>query len=363
MGGLGWLVIALGALVTVGLAVRWQIRRAIRAYRVELPYVSKDRLQTDDGATIELRRLPGGGAGVPVLLVHGVGANHRNMDFHPDNSLARHLAAAGRDVWLLTLRSGFRGRSQAQTRQVSFESMVHHDLPHGIATVLERTGAAELDYVGFSMGGMLLYAALGRTVHAAQVRRVVIIGSPGVVASPFFPGLLSYLRVPWLPTLYLDVGASLTAAVSEWVKTPLHDLFYDPAMAEPGWTQNALVDMIVDIPGRLSADFARMATGDGQIRLSDGKAALDGLRPLRIPARFFAGAGDLIAPPSAVAVAFRAWAADHDDVDKLLSVLGVEQGAAGDYGHGDLALGHKLDLDLYAPVQAFLCASAEAKAS
>ena len=42
----------------------------------------------------------------PVLLVHGVGANHRNNDLHPDFSLARHLAALGRDVWLLTLRSG-----------------------------------------------------------------------------------------------------------------------------------------------------------------------------------------------------------------------------------------------------------------
>jgi pimeloyl-ACP methyl ester carboxylesterase len=338
----------------VALAIRWQIRRAIRDYRVALPYDSRVQIQTEDGATIELRRLPGPNDGVPVLLVHGVGANHRNIDFHLDNSLARHLAAAGRDVWLLTLRSGFRGRSRAQTRAVSFDAMVQHDLPTGIATVLERTGADQLDYIGFSMGGMLLYAAIGRDVPVEQVRTVVLIGSPGIIQSPFFPGLLRYLRVPWLPTLYLDAGSSFAAVASEWVWTPLHDLLYDPDMSEPGWTRNALVDMIVDIPGRLGADFARMATGDGQIRLSDGSEALPGLKPLRIPARFFAGAGDIIAPPAAVEVAFSAWAADHDDVDKDIIVLGIAQGAAGDYRHGDLAMGHKLSRDLYAPVETFL---------
>jgi hypothetical protein len=39
-------------------------------------------------------------------MVHGLSANHRNNDLIPDHSIARHLRAHGRDVWLLTLRSG-----------------------------------------------------------------------------------------------------------------------------------------------------------------------------------------------------------------------------------------------------------------
>jgi len=354
---LNWIIgiaLAVTAAATVAVAMRWQVQRAIRDYRVALPYASRSQVITEDGATIELRRLPGSGEGVPVLLVHGLAANHRNVDFHPDNSLARHLAAEGRDVWLITLRSGLRGRSLAQTRAVTFEAMVRNDLPRGIATVLERTGAEHLDYVGFSMGGMLLYAALGRAVPTEHIRKVVIIGSPGVIESPFFGSLLRYLRVPWLPTLYLDAGATLAAVAAEWAQTPFHHLFYNPAMAKPGWTKSALVDIIVDVPGRLSADFAGWATGDGQIRLSDGSEALKGLESVRTPARFFAGAGDILAPPSSVEVAFRAWAANHADVDKHMSVLGVEQGAAGDYRHGDLAMGDGLQADLYEPISAFL---------
>ncbi len=350
-----WLLLSVAVgFFALALAVRWEVRRAIRAYRVPLAYESRSELQTEDGATIELRRLPGDHDGAPVLLVHGVAANHRNVDFHPDNSLARHLSAKGRDVWLLTLRSGRRGRSWAQTRQVSFDAMVRHDLPVGIQAVLDRTGSESLDYIGFSMGGMLLYASLGRTVPADQVRRVVIIGSPGKITSPVLPSLVRYLRVPWLPTLYLDAGSSLAAGIAEWVRTPIHHLFYNPDMAAEGTTSSALVDVIVDVPGRLSADFARWATGDGHIRLRDGTEALAGLRPLRTPARFFAGAGDILAPPTAVEFAYEAWAADHEDADKDMQVLGAAQGAAGDYRHGDLAVGQALLRDLYEPVSSFL---------
>jgi polyhydroxyalkanoate synthase subunit PhaC len=349
-----WLLLITAVIALAAAAARGEVRRAIRAYRVPLDYALRIALPTDDGGTIELRRLPGNGRGTPILLVHGVAANHRNVDFHPDNSLARHLSAEGRDVWLLTLRSGRRGRSRAQTRQVNFDAMVRHDLPKGIQGVLDQTGAASVDYVGFSMGGMLLYAALGRTVPAPSVRKAVIIGSPGQIQSPLFPGLVRYLRIPWLPTLYLDAGSSLAAGIAEWVRTPLHHMFYNPDMAETGWTRTALVDVIVDVPGPLSADFVRWATGDGQIRLRDGSEALPGLKPLRTPARFFAGAGDLVAPPAAVQMAFDAWAADHEDADKDLHILGSAQGAAGDYRHGDLAVGHALKRDLYTPIAEFL---------
>ena len=52
--------------------------------------------------------------------------------------------------------------------------MAEHDLPTAVAAILERTDAPQVDYVGFSMGGMLLYASLGHTLPAAQVRRVAI---------------------------------------------------------------------------------------------------------------------------------------------------------------------------------------------
>src|SRR5689334_2995779 len=104
-------LIALAALVLFLFAAWAHLRFWTRRLTLSLEYASSEQILTPDGATIELRRVPIPGAAKkaalpPVLLVHGLGANHRNQDLHPDFSLARYLAARGRDVWLLTLRSG-----------------------------------------------------------------------------------------------------------------------------------------------------------------------------------------------------------------------------------------------------------------
>ncbi len=118
-----------------------------------LPYAEEHRIPTEDGAHFELRRLPcetPDPEKPPVLLVHGLGANHRNHDAWEGASLARYLAARGSDVWLLTLRSGLpRG---IPSRLVRFAAMVQHDVPQAVAEVRRRTGADAIDYVGFSMG-------------------------------------------------------------------------------------------------------------------------------------------------------------------------------------------------------------------
>ena len=337
----------------VGISLTLHARRAIRVHRVPMPYASREEIGTEDGSAIELRRLPGSGSGVPVLLVHGLGANHRNIDFLPDNSLARFLADAGRDVWLLTLRSGRRRRTWADSRKVSFEAMAQFDLPQAVAAVRRRTGAPQVDYIGFSMGGMLLYASLGRYLSEHQLRRAVLIGSPGLLRSPWFPSLFQFLWVPWLPPLYFDVGSTLAAFAVDYLHTPLHRLVYNPANVARGVASTAMVDVLVDIPGSLSMDFARWLTGDGLIRLSNGESVLDRLRTVDVPAQFFAGAGDQLASPDGVRAAYEAWAADRS-AEKDFHLLGVETGAAGDYGHGDLAVGSALTQDLFEPVLEFL---------
>src|SRR5262245_44496786 len=108
-------------LSAAGLAFFWHVRFWERRLGIELPYALIERIQTPDGAFIELRRLPKPSSTLalpPILIVHGLGANHRNNDLSADLSLARHLSKAGRDVWLLTLRSGIPIRSLAETRRV-----------------------------------------------------------------------------------------------------------------------------------------------------------------------------------------------------------------------------------------------------
>ena len=354
-------MIALAITLLIALLVVAHYHASVRRYRVDVPYAVVERLRTADDAWIELRRLPGTdsrGEGTsalpPILCVHGVAIDHRNVDMLESLSIARTMRARGRDVWLLTLRSGIEVAPWLHARRVRFDSMVRHDLPIAIDEVRARTGRPQIDYVGFSMGGMLLYAALGTSVALDAIRRVVILGSPGKLVAPsLVVGWLSHAPRWLIPSLPIRIVSRLIAFAVEWTTTPIHTMVYNPRNVERGVTAGALLT-IRDIAQPLMADFAAMLARGGAL-VFEGNAVLPGLAHVRSPVRFFAGAGDRIAPPHAVRAAFDAWGASGD-VDKSITVL-AESTHGADYGHGDLALGKNLARDVFAPAAAFLDAS------
>lgn len=347
-----------------------------RKLGVKMHYALELRLPTPDGAAIELRRLPprerivsaadhepapgsaleqSPGPEPPILLVHGLGANHRNHDLLPDHSLARYLSALGRDVWLVTLRSGVERLPRRALRHVRFGAMVEHDLPLAVDEVLRRTEHARLDYVGFSMGGMLLYAALGHTLPESKLRRAVIIGSPAVIKTPFqLPRFIARLPEAIVPTARLRLFGRIWAFAVEWIRTPFHHLVANPDNIAPGLGRHALVNLAADIAGGLHLDFVAWAvSADGVLRLN-GQSVLSRLEGVQIPALFIAGSADRLAPPSAVRAAYEAWGSTSDGLDKRFVLLGREHGAKSDYGHGDLAIGRHVHEEVFAPVAAFL---------
>lgn len=368
------LVSVLALLVTLLIAAIAHYRYWVRRLTVPLEYVLEERIETPDGSAIELRRVPplrdeGGGAvepapeklpgalaRPPVLLVHGIGINHQNNDVLPDLSLARHLATAGRDCWLLTLRTGRVGARWRERALMRFERMARYDLPIGIDRVLEITGAPQLDYVGFSMGGMLLYGSIARTVDPAKVRKVVIIGSPAIVRAPWPLALFGWIRfLPWwlLPTIPLRLLSRMIAFAADWLPfTPLHQLVYNPRNVERGIAGAALMT-VQDMPAALSHDFVRWSALGGPIDV-EGASIVERLEKLSNPAIFFAGAADRLAPPESVRAAYDAWGRDQPAADKTFVLLGREAGASEDYGHGDLAIGRRAREDVFEPIAAFL---------
>ncbi len=356
-----WLVGALAVFAVMAIAHYefWS-----RRYSLPMQYALVERIRTEDGAAIELYRLPGPTTQgeVPVLLVHGVGVDHRNNDMLPQASLARHLRAAGRDVWLLRLRSGGLVREFRDVRKIRFRAMARHDLPLGVRTVLERTGAKHLDYVGFSMGGMLLYAAAGAHLFdPGTLRRVVIIGSPARVGHYVpFRQLLTRIPAPFVPRLPLRLGSRMVAFAAEWFPTPIHHLVYNPANVARGLAGPAMMN-VEDIVGPLNVDFLSFIRR-GIVHL-EGQDVLEGLRDVELPVLFFAGARDQLAPPEAVRIAFDAWGARVPDVDKRFVLLSLAEGAAADYGHGDLAIGLRAPEDVFAPIEQFLRLEAPAQPS
>ena len=269
-------------------------------------YDEEHRVALTDGAYCELRRLKPAtpSALPPIVMVHGIATNHRNLDTRSDVSIARAARDAGRDVWLLTMRCGRANLTHAERSRVDFSSLAHHDLPQGIGIMLAKTGATQVDYLGFSMGGMLAYAALGQTVPLAQVRRVVIMGSPGFVGA-VLPGtrILAWLGHYWKPALPVRFFNGLSAFVAELIITPVQHIFVNPANSLPGLMHTFMID----------------------------------------------GGADMLGTPKSLHAAFNAWGGP-----KHFLLLAKENGHAADYGHMDMITGPQAAKDVFAPVIAFL---------
>jgi len=99
----------------------------------------------------------------PVLLVPGYGGSIGGL-----NVLAGRLRALGKDAAVVSLPDNAEGDLSAQAAVVAAAA----------TATLVRTGAASLDVVGYSAGGVVLRLWLKQVGRAARVRRVVTLGSP-----------------------------------------------------------------------------------------------------------------------------------------------------------------------------------------
>lgn len=351
-----WTALLVAALLACLFALGWwlHVRFWLRRLSLTMPYASEEVLLLPDGGTIELRRVslprPDGPARPPVLLVHGIASNHRTYDTTPDASLARFLHEHGRDVWLLTLRTGRSQRFVFGARPHLFKAMVQYDLPLAVEAVLTRTNREQLDLGVFSMGGMVLYASLGRTLDPRRLHRVLVFASPGDLR----PSLLArYLPLALTPTVPVRLLMRSVAFASSMTPRFLARYFYNPQNLAPAVLKQSMVDMLEDIPGSLGAEMMRWAAHGGDI-LIDDERALDGLARIDVPACFFVGSADWLAPVRAVRTAYEAWGRENAHCEKSFLVLGRETGAREEYGHADLLLGARAREEVFEPALCFL---------
>lgn len=131
------------------------------------------------------------GAGLPVLLIHGLGASGANYTHAQiPHNLARWLQEAGRDVWVLDLRSSIANeawRRLPESATASVEQVALADIPPAVAHVCEATGEAKIDVFAHCMGAvMFTLAALGDETLPPRIRSVVLSqAGPLVRLSPF----------------------------------------------------------------------------------------------------------------------------------------------------------------------------------
>jgi pimeloyl-ACP methyl ester carboxylesterase len=316
---------------------------------VPLPQTAElHRPKTEDGLEISMVRYrtekP---AGRPVLLCHGISANDRNMDLDDQVSLARWLAANGRETWTMSLR-GTGGSDSAP--DITFDDFWEKDLPAAIHEIQRVADVDDVDYIGHSMGGMIVYAYLaegGRGIHAAVtlgspttlalgMRTSSLVGGIGRIISPSFP----------VPS---GLGAALIAPFAGSVgDDPVQLLLYNPENTSAQTWSRLLAYGTANIAGGVVKQLSMLArdefkSHDGMFDFKKDMGAI------RTPICVVAAQLDRTAPAPAVKDGYRALGGP-----KRWMLVSRANGAKAEYGHMDLVIGQRAASEVWTPVLGFL---------
>ena len=342
---------ALGAIGVLVVATWLHVRFWGRAYA--RPWRAPEGLEarTADGTRLALHRWPatpgGRGRGAPIILCHGVSCNARTFGVDEDLPMARWLADEGFDVFALDLRgAGESERGGPGAR--GFDAYVDLDAPAAIEAVCAHTGAARVLWVGHSMGGLIGYQLVADAATRSRVAGLVTLGSPIraldarpelVAGAGLFVGFRPVLSRVHMPTRFV---ARLVVPAAGRVRGWPERFFGHPENVPPVVLRRFLAQAVEPVHGSVLDELvlrvrreARRAGGG----VADMRAAV---RSSGVPVWVCAGSLDRIAPPRACALQ-RPAPGEPPPVDLLAP-----------RGHCDLVMGRRLDVEVLAPLAAFL---------
>ncbi|MCX7633084.1 MAG: alpha/beta fold hydrolase [Turneriella sp.] len=293
----------------------------------------------------------------PVLICPGLGANREYFKLKDEDSLVRQLQRAGYDVWLMDLR----GRREADetgywfgkhTYSYNVDDYIRHDLDAALQYVLSKTGAEKVNYIGHSMGGIIMYARLG-TLAEKRVANFVAIASP-LSLLPFNEWTFKLYRMRGgmvlLPVLPLRPGAYLASFVPESVYAPFANAFYHPENTEAKVKTQLLRNVVNNISKNEIRQFIHMAENAG-LHSADGTTNYrDALKNVTIPVYLLAARRDELADPATVRDAFERLGSK----DKTFEIFSRGEGYSEDYGHTDIIFGKKAHQEVHPRIIAWL---------
>lgn len=314
----------------------------------------KHEVTTRDDWKLTVEHLPADPAvakkAMPVLVCHGLGANRHYFKAKDDDSLVRNLQRAGYDVWLMDLR----GRNDAGETGYIFgkhrysyniDDYIEEDLDAAISFVLKQTGAQKLNYIGHSMGGIIMYSRLG-TTNEARVANFVAIASP----MSFLPYnrwtfMLYRMRggMVLLPVLPVRPSAYMASFFPEWMYAPFTRAFLHPENTDDEVKTLLTRKALNNISKNVIKQFIHM-TENGGMYSSDHKVSYtEKLANVQVPVYLLAGRRDELADPAVVREVFDRLGSQ----DKTFEIFSRANGNVEDYGHTDLIIGKEAHREVH----------------
>ncbi len=320
---------------------------------------------TDDGWKLGIRHIrpehPDPNK-LPVVLCHGMGLNATFWTICDDH-LPGQFAARGYDVFLVDMRgSGFSHHvgvlgsldtrlKQTFVREIgggrwTMDDQAFHDVPAILNFVCAQTGKSQVNWVGHSLGGMLMFPALERDPAVeARVANLVAMGSPATLER--FPrhALLGANRA--LRSMLRVVSTGRIARPMKYYRLPgleVIDRYYFTASNVAPRTVSRFYGYTLEDPGRGALRQMDMYLATGHLWSEDGRVDYsDELGRITTPTLMVAGEKDVIADIASTEITFKALGSP----DKELMRFGRDTGQHFDYGHCDLVW------SVYAPTEVF----------
>ena len=226
-------------------------------------------------------------------------------------------------------------------------------MPAAIAFVRARTGAEQVDCIGHSLGGMMLYAMLARGgPPSASVGAIAVLGSPlGFRWGDRFNGLAALAASIGRRLPYVPISSPTIAFLPLIERYPdlIANVFYNPQNVSGAIWASFLAVGVDDEPGTLIAQAQRWLDRDRFVS-ADGEFDYESaLANVRTPALVVAGKVDQLGLVPLVRRGFDALGGP-----KRFLLVAEENGASADYGHMDLLLGEKAAQDVFVHVERFL---------
>lgn len=302
---------------------------------------------------------------MPVILCHGLTYNATFWDLDPSCSLAEYLSQLGFEVWAVSLRGcglsqkwvwkldhapdvlvggTLRRLTRGKVAPTGYASLdpryakwslddhIAHDVPALVNLVRRHTGAAEVAWVGHSMGGIVALCHLSRYPNPG-IGKLLTVGSQvtmleGQVAARFLDDLVQTRQRQLLGRLQ---GKELM----NQTKTSVHNMFFNMRNVTPQ-VYEALSSWATDVPSLgLLEQYTELALHG---ELLDAKKQYNYARHLeniKIPVFLSCGASDQFAPP-----AVQQYLYNHvGSADKTLVIFGRSEGLSRDAGHDDTLVG------------------------
>jgi pimeloyl-ACP methyl ester carboxylesterase len=293
----------------------------------------------------------------PVVLCHGMGANHVGFDLAPEVSLSRRLSALGFDVFAIDLRG--HGASDPATLRgphrwgFSFDDYLNLDMPAVLEKVLETSGGPAVHWVGHSMGGILLYAHLAAS-GGAKLCSGIAIGSTldySSSQSGFKKSLWLRPFGRYVPAVPLGSALALGAPLTGRFGTALERFNLWPGNVDPVLVRRLHAKVFGTVSTAVLLQLSTAFTPGG-LRSADGsRRYLDDLRAaeVRTPVLALAGDRDEQCPPGATERTLAALRCRTELVE-----CGLAQGHSSHYGHFDLIIGRRAPIEVWPAMEAWL---------